>query len=172
MENDQHLENLMNTEDLLFVKALPVNEHQINMTNLHEFDIDEVFHKFNIDLMFTLEALTTEFSRNPVEKPVFDQPITVGQKRQIEHRVPEEVKVSVQSSYQKQQPLLEMSDQEVAAEVVSEHTGSSQLQHPVNQNGSINQKHSRSDSQSEVESSDQPVDEPDEGTPCLPYFRS
>jgi len=70
VNDGEELDRLMNTEDLVFVKALPLNENQINSENLDEYsDLDEIFHSFNIDLMFTLEAMTTQFVTEPVEEP-------------------------------------------------------------------------------------------------------
>lgn len=60
----------MDIEDLIFVKALPLNESQVNQENLDEFqNLEEIFHSFNVDLMFTLEAMTTRFIEEPVEQP-------------------------------------------------------------------------------------------------------
>lgn len=70
--SQQELNILMKVEDLLFVKALPLHEKQVTRENLDEYRDPGIFHSFNIDLMFTLEAMTTEFVNEPVEKPSFD----------------------------------------------------------------------------------------------------
>jgi hypothetical protein len=68
--NDQNeLDALLDIEDLIFVKALPLNEERFNPGNIDSYDIDETFHKFNIEIMFTLEAMTTDFVEDPVNPP-------------------------------------------------------------------------------------------------------
>mmetsp|Transcript_6510 Transcript_6510/g.5588 ORF Transcript_6510/g.5588 Transcript_6510/m.5588 type:complete len:276 (+) Transcript_6510:3-830(+) len=50
-----------NEEDMLMVKAMPISEDQINKDNIHEYsDLKTVFNKYNIDLMFTLSAITVK----------------------------------------------------------------------------------------------------------------
>lgn len=68
--SDSHeLETLIDIEDLVFVKALPLNEERFNADTIGGYDIDETFHDFNVSIMFTLEAMTTEFVTEPVDPP-------------------------------------------------------------------------------------------------------
>lgn len=80
VSTEDELRMLENVEDLLFVKALPLNESQVNETNLHSFNLKEVFHQHNVNLMFTLEAITTEFVDEPIQMPIFEQQPTVIRK--------------------------------------------------------------------------------------------
>jgi len=70
----EHFEDLSRIEDLIFVKALPLNENEVNEDNLTDYqDLEEVFHSFNIDLMFTLETMSTKFVQDSVRQPEVEQ---------------------------------------------------------------------------------------------------
>lgn len=69
MSDSHELETLIDIEDLVFVKALPLNEERFNPDTIGGYDIDEAFHDFNVSSMFTLEAMTTEFVTEPVDPP-------------------------------------------------------------------------------------------------------
>ena len=69
-------QQLEECEDLVFMKALLLNENQVTEHNLRSFvdNIeDRVFNNFNIDLMFNLEVLTVQFQREPVDKPDYQK---------------------------------------------------------------------------------------------------
>jgi hypothetical protein len=79
VNSEEELKQLERVEDLLFVKALPLNEKQVFESNIDSFDLSEVFHQHNVNLMFTLEALTTEFVEDPIEKIILEeQPVAVN----------------------------------------------------------------------------------------------
>lgn len=101
----------MQTEDLLFLKALPLHESQVNADNLYEFEDSDIFHQFNVDLMFTLETMTTQFVTDPIPKLELEsirEPIITPQKVVKE----EETKIREVAQRPKQVKLLELSDHE------------------------------------------------------------
>ena len=73
---DYTLDDPSDIQDIIFIKAMPLDENQINTGNIEEFSFSNcVFNPYNIDLMFTINMLTTEFvdykilSPPPKEKP-------------------------------------------------------------------------------------------------------
>jgi hypothetical protein len=55
--------------DLVFIKAIPVDEFQINETNLHDLkDFRKIFNQYNIDLMFTVSMLSAKFVQFEIKR--------------------------------------------------------------------------------------------------------
>ena len=74
--DENKFQQLEQCEDLVFLKALPLNENIVTEHNLTSFvdNIeDKIFNDFNIDLMFNLEVLTVQFQREPVDKPDYQE---------------------------------------------------------------------------------------------------
>ena len=82
IETKEDFEEVMNSHDLVFIKALPLDEKQVNSENIHKFeeDMDTIFHQYNIDLLFTLEVLSVEFVYDPVPYPDFENALTIEKK--------------------------------------------------------------------------------------------
>ena len=118
--DQEELEKLIDIEDLIFVKALPLNEKQVNIDNLHEFsDMEEIFNTFNVDLLFTLEAMTTKFIQEPAEQPdlgevpeiigiqnkINERESRIGQLKQLQDEEEEEKKELIELSYHDEPPV-------------------------------------------------------------------
>ena len=77
-----------NSHDLVFIKALPLDENQINSTNVNEYemDLESTFHQFNVDLLFTLEVLSIEFVYEPVLYPQFEH-TAIAEQKHMDHNI-------------------------------------------------------------------------------------
>lgn len=75
-EDHSELDTKEEHEDLVFLKALPLNENHVTEHSLRNYIDsieDEIFNYLNVDLMFNLEVLTIAYTDETVERPNYEE---------------------------------------------------------------------------------------------------